>query len=253
MAQYCVHGEEDCIRCATTNVQAPTIHLHIILDISPSMAARWSQTIGGLNEYIAGLRNDEAKYLVTITQFGLEHEVQDLYTDADLDSVSKFDEKNFQPNGHGTALWGAVGKSLTKINTNDPVLFVVITDGEENSSATFTSADVNKLIEDRQKLGNYTFAYLGVAKEAWGNEAKVRAFAASSQNMTAQDYDIGTYRSLTTLTSSYSCNMIKNASVGAAMNVQNFFSPTHTADETDEDVVQSTTSGCSGSTWTASH
>lgn len=221
--QFCIHGEENCNRCALNEVEAPTIHLHLLIDVSTSMISRWSQTISGLNEYIDALRQDSNPYKVTITEFGLENEVVDLYAEADLDKIQKFSATEFYPHGRGTAVWGATGISLSKVNTTEPVLFIVITDGEDNSSHAYSSEDVNTLIEARKKLGNYTFAYLGVAKEAWGQGAKVRAFAASSQNIQAQDYGIGTFRGLTGCTRSYSATMASNASLGHTLNVQNLF------------------------------
>lgn len=246
--QHCIHGEENCNRCAMNDVEAPTIHLHLLLDVSTSMISRWNQTISGLNEYIDALRQDSSPYKITITEFGLENEVVDLYAEADLDKVQKFDASVFYPHGRGTALWGAVGISLSKVNTSEPVLFVVITDGEDNSSHAYGSAEVNQLIEDRKKLGNYTFAYLGVAKEAWGQEAKVRAFANSSQVMTQQDYGIGTFRNLAGCTRSYSSTMTANASLGRTMSVQSLFDPNGgiPANDTDDSIGVVTPTTASG-------
>lgn len=251
--QYCIHGEENCNRCAMNEVEAPTINLHIVLDISTSMCARWNQTISGLNEYIAALRLDSNAYKVTITKFGLENEVEDLYTDADLDKIQKFDAVSFYPNGRGTALWGAVGISLSKIDTGQPVLFVVITDGEENSSLTYTSESVNKLIEERKKLGNYTFAYMGVDKAAWGQEAKVLAFRGSNQKVTAAQYGADTYRSLAAVTCCYASTMTSNNALGRSMSVGNLFDPN--SDNEDLSSVKVTSSkgappGVAPASWT---
>lgn len=225
---------------------APTIHIHILLDISTSMCSRWSQTISGLNEYIDSLRAQEQnKYKVTLTKFGIEREVTDIYSDVELDSIAKFDGKKFYPDGSGTALWGALGIALKKIDTTEPVLFVTITDGEENSSQTYTSESVNKLIEEKTKLGNYTFAYMGVDKAAWGQEAKVTAFAGSNRNMTAQafvanatagtlfgrdrighttpDGSISYESGLSALTSNYAHTITRNMQSGGNASVHNFF------------------------------
>jgi len=259
--QYCIHGEENCNRCAMNDVEAPTIHLHLLIDVSTSMISRWSQTISGLNEYIDALRQDPNPYKLTITEFGLENEVVDLYTDADLDQVQKFDHVSFYPHGRGTALWSAVGLTLSKVQTGGPVLFVVITDGEDNSSHQYGSDTVNTLIEERKKLGNYTFAYLGVAKEAWGQEAKVRAFAASSQVMTQDAYGIDTYKGLAACTRSYSATMTSNASLGHAMHVNSLFDPNGgglpvngtAVDDDSIGLVHSTTTGGQPAGWQAGH
>jgi hypothetical protein len=69
----CKHGEENCVRCGLEGVDVPPIHVHFILDVSPSMRALWSQTLSGVNEYFDSLRNDkETKYRVTLTTFSGE-------------------------------------------------------------------------------------------------------------------------------------------------------------------------------------
>lgn len=223
----CIHGEENCMRCALEGADftPSTIHVHVILDISTSMCNRWPQTISGLNEYIEALRTDPNPCKVTITKFGVENEIEDLYTEANLDDIKKFDAKTFYPNGRGTALWGAVGLSLKKIDTTEPVLFVVITDGEDNSSHAYGSEAVNKLVEERQKLGNYTFAYLGVDKAAWGQEAKVAAFAGSNQTMAAMDYGVQTYVTLAGATNALRSFTATN-SLGGPSSVSNLFDAT---------------------------
>lgn len=227
-----------------------TIHLHLILDVSPSMHSRWTQTISGLNEYLDSLRADQKEenqpYKVTMTTFSAE--VDKVYDEVELDVIPKFTEKNLQPHGWGTALYEAVGPTVQAIDTTDPVLVVIITDGEENSSKQWDESRVEKLLDERQKLGNYTYAYLGVAKEAWGNTAKVHSFAASNMNLTADQYAKGATFSaqadgLGGLTRSYSATMRSNSMRGMSMNVSNFYSPS-TTDAPDADAVPvSTTTG----------
>jgi len=46
-------------------------------------------------------------------------------------------------------------------------LFVIMTDGEENASREFTRESVFKLIQDRQKLNDYEFIYMGANQDAY--------------------------------------------------------------------------------------
>lgn len=208
------------------------IHLHMILDVSPSMRTRWKQTISGLNEYFDSLRKDQSDndqpYVVTMTTFSAD--IHTPYKAVDLDHIPTFTEKNLSPFGWGTALYDAVGPAIKAIDTQNPVLVVIITDGEENSSHTWDESRLAKLMDERQKLGNYTYAYLGIAKEAWGNTAKMgTAVVGSMRNMTAQDYARGdTYRDVSHLTATYSAGMRSNSVARArgssvSMSVSNFF------------------------------
>jgi len=216
------------------------IHLHLILDVSPSMRKRWDQTLSGLNEYFDSLRQDQKTndqpYVVTVTTFSADSHTP--FEGVELDTIPTFTEKNLSPHGWGTALYDACGPTIEKINTDDPVLVMIVTDGEENSSRKWDETRLSKLMEERSKLGNYTYAYLGVAKEAWGNAAKMgAAVTRSASNMSAQDYGAGTYHDLAGQTVMYSRSMrnnsvLKSAGQNVSMSVDNFF------DQTEPEEVQ---------------
>jgi uncharacterized protein YegL len=232
----CIHGETDCLRCIDSEIQIPTIHLSIILDISPSMVKRWSQTISGVNEYIDSLRKDQIDnnqpYKVSMVTFS--ENVEKIYDEVELDSIPKFTNKNLQPHGSGTALYDAIGPTIKAIKTSEPVLAIIVTDGEENSSKTWDESSVSALLDERQKLGNYTYAYLGVDREAWGNAAKISALRGSCNNLVASAYTASTWsgdtttKGLTGLTALYS-NVIRTRSAAglekSSMSVSNLYDP----------------------------
>lgn len=250
MAQYCIHGEENCNRCALNNVEAPTIHLTLILDGSPSMINRWPQTISGLNEYFATLRADQADnsqaYKVTMIQFSNTSET--LYDNVELDSIPTFTARNLRPNGHGTALWNAVGDAVTKIETTEPVLVVVLTDGEENASHRWNELTVPVLMDTREKLGNYTYAYLGVTKEAWGNASNMGAgMHRNANNTVATSYGASTYTGLAGATVKYASSMRSmRASGQAACSVQSFWDGNTSADTAADEASITSTTGAAG-------
>lgn len=257
MAKNCPHGgneNDPCIRCAMDDTPTPTIHVNLVVDESPSMLGRWPQTISGLNEYFDSLRQDQIEnhqdYRVTMVVFG-DHSRR-LYNDVILDSIPKFTHENFKCAGNGTALWDAVGDAIEKINTSEPVLFVVLTDGEENMSRNWDKTKVNALMEERAKLGNYTYAYLGVTKDSWGNAAGMtRSMSVNNIGSSAAAY-AGSYTALGSSSRSYSSS-IRGASAlrkmaatpeaanAVSMSVTNFWDGT-TSDENSNTVVTTTTS-----------
>ena len=72
-----------------------------------------------------------------------------------------------------TALYDAIGYTMritddfVAANKPDQVLFVIMTDGEENSSREFTSDRIHQMIQDRQKLASYEFIYLGANQDSY--------------------------------------------------------------------------------------
>lgn len=83
-------------------------------------------------------------------------------------------DKDYMPGGM-TALLDAVGRTIHKMDMvagihrkdkGNKVLFVIITDGEENDSKEYTYADVKKLIKDRQENAGWEFIFLGANIDA---------------------------------------------------------------------------------------
>jgi ADP-heptose:LPS heptosyltransferase len=82
-----------------------------------------------------------------------------------------------------TALCDAVGTTIEKFAairkkekgkpSPDKVLFVVITDGEENSSKEYTASKVKKLIRKREKTDGWEFLFLGANIDAAEEAEKI--------------------------------------------------------------------------------
>lgn len=244
-------SEQDGIPGLQEQVTPEPIHLLMILDVSPSMHYRWGQTLSGLNEYFDGLRADQKAndqpYVVTLTTFSAD--INTPFEAVDLDVIPKFTEKNLSPHGYGTALYDACGPAIEKLTYQGPNLVVIVTDGEENSSRKWDESRLAKLIDERSKLGNYTFAYLGVAKEAWGNAAKMgTAVSRSSLNMQAADYGAATYKNLADLTATYSSNMRGATMMRRAGNSNVSMSVNSLFDQSDAPAAQTAVDAVNGST-----
>lgn len=151
----------------------PKMLVNIILDKSGSMYGATKDTIGGFNSYIEKLqKDDKADYLVSLTMFDTVFDIK--YVAKPVKDVPMLDTSTYVANGN-TALLDAVGKTLQEIPDDDPerkILVVIITDGEENSSREFGWEGVQKLIKEKESLGNWTFIYLGAMSDAWDKGSK---------------------------------------------------------------------------------
>jgi len=144
------------------------------LDRSGSMSGLESDTIGGFNSMIDKQRGEGDAIVSTIL---FNNEVKILHDRVDLDKVAKLTSEEYFVNGC-TALLDAVGETIERIKriqkkstkkVPDTTLFVIVTDGQENSSREFTYKKVKGLIE-KQKKNGWDFLFLGanidVAAEA---------------------------------------------------------------------------------------
>jgi hypothetical protein len=73
--------------------------------------------------------------------------------------------ESFVPRG-STALLDAIGKTIEELKTDRDVVFVIITDGEENSSKTYKRKAINTMIENLQKEEDWKFLFLAANQDA---------------------------------------------------------------------------------------
>ena len=144
-----------------------------ILDRSGSMSGLEDDTIGGFNSMIEKQKKEGDAIVSTVL---FSHDIEILHDRADLKDIKKMTRKEYYVTG-STALLDAVGGTIERIKRvqacsdvkPETTLFVIITDGEENSSMEYSYRKVKDLIEDQKKEG-WDFLFLGanidVAKTA---------------------------------------------------------------------------------------
>lgn len=176
-------------------------HVSILIDRSGSMSRLKKDVIGGFNQLIADQQKEDGELTVSLVQFddngGLQFEsVNDF---APIKEVVLLTEANYNPRG-GTPLNDALARLINETGAKlaamsedvrpEKVLFVTITDGEENSSKEQTTGSVKKLIEHQEAIYNWKFLYIGANQDSF-KEAGVRGmsgglnFAASTVGTTA--------------------------------------------------------------------
>ncbi len=145
--------------------------LTVVLDRSGSMQSCKNDAEGGLNHFIEEQKKHEGDATFTLVQFDTEYEF--VHKAIPIGEVPKC---SLVPRG-GTALLDAVGRAinetgerLSKVDdANRPglVVFVIVTDGEENSSHEFTKAQVKEMIERQQSEYQWQFTFLGANQDAF--------------------------------------------------------------------------------------
>lgn len=147
-----------------------------LLDRSGSMGGLESDTIGGFNAFIEKQRQLEGEIIVTVVLFDDRYEI--LWNGVKAEEA-KLTDKEYFVRGT-TALLDAVGKTILDVGYRlsrtkeeerpGKVIFVITTDGLENSSREFTYQKVKELIKYQQEKYGWEFIFLGAnidaAKEA---------------------------------------------------------------------------------------
>jgi hypothetical protein len=135
--------------------------LIFLLDRSGSMETCRTDTIGGFNAFVADQKTLGGK--LTLVQF--DHEIKNVFENVPLGEVNPLTSDTFQPRG-STALMDAIGRTIKTHWSKKGVVFIIQTDGEENSSHAYTKAHIKDLIEQKTKDG-WTFMYLGANQDAF--------------------------------------------------------------------------------------
>ena len=153
--------------------------LVFILDRSGSMAGLESDTIGGFNATLEQHRTAEGEAVVSTVLF--DHEMLVLHDREAIGDVKNLTACDYQVRGN-TALLDAVGKSIRHIERThrylpseyrpEKTIFVIITDGYENASRTYSAHEIKHMIEDKKEQG-WEFLFLGANIDAVGEAEKI--------------------------------------------------------------------------------
>lgn len=168
-------------------MESEKIDIIFLIDRSGSMYGSENDTIGGFNSFIAKQKKNETDARVTTILFDHGYEV--LYKRKNL-----YDVKDLTPNEYyvrgSTALLDAIGRTITSMDreVENKVLFVITTDGYENSSREFTRQQIKNMINSH----NWEFIYLGADIDSYAEASSIGIKRSSVANYSKTSEGIGT-------------------------------------------------------------
>lgn len=140
--------------------------LVFILDKSGSMSGLETDSIGGYNSMLAQQRALTHDCLITTVLF--DNECLLLHDRLKLTKVKDMTHKDYLVGG-STALLDAIGQTIqhmSQMKDARNVLFVIITDGQENASRQFTVQTVKRLLEQQKEAKGWEYIFLGANIDA---------------------------------------------------------------------------------------
>lgn len=146
------------------------VQIVAILDRSGSMESIREDAIGGFNSFIEQQKKLPGRAEVTLVLFDNEYLVP--YKNKPLEEVEALTRETFVPRGM-TALNDAIGRTLNEFESegHEKVVVLIITDGAENASREFNSAQVKEKVDAAEDRG-WDVNFLA---------ANIDAFAAGAQ------------------------------------------------------------------------
>ena len=133
-----------------------------LLDMTGSMGVDKPATINAFNEYIGGLKANEgtAGFKFSLAVFNSDIGIGLNIEKGSLADVPELNDVNYAPAGT-TPLYDAIGLSIDSLEeVQEQVLFIILTDGEENASQQFDKEEILKRISNRTEQG-WKFVFLG--------------------------------------------------------------------------------------------
>lgn len=171
-------------------------HIVLLLDRSGSMSMIKEDMDGGIASFLKKQKLEPGTCTITAAQFDSEYEIIHRMT-----PINDIETIKIEPRGV-TALVDSmvrliheVGSDLYKLEESerpDRVLFLTITDGDENASVEFNNEDLAKLIKEQEDTYNWNFTYIGANQDAFSNSSKFGGKYSNSLNYVASPSGVTT-------------------------------------------------------------
>lgn len=177
----------------------------MILDRSGSMTATRKETVGGVNRFLEEQKKVPGEAVFSLVQFDDFYE--NWTTGKKLAEVEPMTEESYQPRGW-TALIAAIARTIEETGERlralpeaerpNKVVFVIITDGQENWSEKVswskgvTRAALREMVERQREVYKWEFVFLGANQDAFEEARFIGVPVANVANYNADP--VGTAR-----------------------------------------------------------
>jgi len=144
-------------------------HISVILDRTGSMESIRDDTIGGFNSFLADQKSQAGEASLTLVQFDSQDPHEVICHFKPIHEVPELDRNIYVPRA-STPLLDALGREINELEQSiahlqeedrpSKVVFVVITDGQENASTEFRKEQVERMIKERTEKDDWQFVFL---------------------------------------------------------------------------------------------
>ena len=171
-------------------------HIIAILDKSGSMAPIIDDTIGGFNTFLEEQKSIKEDATLTLVQFNDKCET--IYSDVPLKHAAPLTRETFVPKGW-TSLNDALATVINQVGLKlaskpeherpSKVMFLILTDGAENTSKEFGGehglAKLSGMIKHQSEKYSWNFTFLGANLDSQKVAIKYNISAANSINFSS--------------------------------------------------------------------
>lgn len=170
-------------------------HISVILDRTGSMESIRDDTIGGFNAFLNDQKSQIGTATLTLVQFDSQDPYEIIHKFKPIHEIPELTRDTFVPRA-ATPLLDAIGRgiidleqSLMQIEENQRplrVVFLIITDGQENASREFKKAQIASMIQQKREQYKWQFVFLSADLNAI-NDAQAYGISPKSSMMFDKD------------------------------------------------------------------
>lgn len=163
-----------------------------IMDRSTSMGSLTEKSVEGFNSFVDEQKGIEGQADLTLVTFDSQYEV--VFENVNIQDVKHITKNDIFARGM-TKLLDGVGKTIDSVGSGldsksedqhpEHVIFVIMTDGEENSSEEYSRERVKELIEQQQNQYNWTFLFMGANIDAFEEAGSLGISSHTTSNYVA--------------------------------------------------------------------
>ena len=197
------------------------VYIAMVLDSSGSMYGLVDQVIESVNSFLQSQSEIPARTIATLCDFNSSYSFP--FLNVEVQDVDRLTRESYRPGG-STALYDAImatQQEVDKYLEGQPgldVIFVIVTDGQENSSINNARNNVFDMIREKTDNDNWVFTYLSADADAFAAAGNIGISSINTVQWAAtnQGFEAGTLTSnLATTSYRYSRGMSYNLSDAA--------------------------------------
>ncbi len=179
-----------------------------VLDKSGSMDKIKTDAIGGFNTFLKSQKELKESASLTLALFSNRYNLE--LDNVSLDEVPELTEKTFSPSGT-TALYDSIGRTMNMVgkrlaNTDESerpnkILFIILTDGDENASRTFSKEKISEMISHQRDVYNWEFVFLAANQDAMKTASTISISGGNAMNFGYSSEGVSAaYKNLSSMT-----------------------------------------------------
>lgn len=163
--------------------------INVIIDASGSMSHLAHDTVGNFNTFLKEQKAFPGEAVFTLCTFNTSHNL--VHDFVKITDVPDLNVKAYTPMG-GTALLDAMGTTIESVGRRlaampeeerpSKVIFLVITDGHENSSHKYDSTQIKSMVEHQKDVYSWEFVFMGANIDAFAEGVNMGFTASNTLN-----------------------------------------------------------------------